>query len=66
MSSTGGKRARKVVDLPNLHLTNADGAVVSEEKVVAYLLSHPDGRSKARLFLGLGFSVSAAYPVKRR
>ncbi len=38
-------------------LPNAERAVVSERKVVDYLLSetHPDGRGKARFFSGARF-----------
>jgi hypothetical protein len=43
-----------------VRLPNAERAVVSEHKVVAYLLSeaHPDGRGKARFFLGHGFTIA--------
>ena len=38
-------------------LPNADRAIVTESKVVGYLLSadHPDGRSKATFFSDFGF-----------
>jgi hypothetical protein len=41
-------------------LPNPERAVANEQKVVAYLLSetHPDGRGKARFFLGHGFTIS--------
>jgi hypothetical protein len=41
-----------------MQLPNATNARIAERKVLAYLLSrtHPTGRSKAELFLALGFS----------
>jgi hypothetical protein len=41
-------------------LPNLERAAVPERKVVAYLLSesHPDGRGKARFFVGHGFTVA--------
>ncbi|MQA92758.1 MAG: hypothetical protein GEU90_21475 [Gemmatimonas sp.] len=42
-----------------MRLPNAERGVVSDQKVVAYLLSeaHPDGRGKARFFSGYGFTA---------
>lgn len=41
-------------------LPNAERVVVTEAKVVRYLLSeaHPDGRGKARFFSGHGFTIA--------
>ncbi len=42
------------------YLPNLDRAVVSERKIVEYLLAetHPDGQGKARFFSRRGFSVA--------
>jgi Domain of unknown function (DUF6883) len=42
-----------------MHLSNADAAVVSRDKVVDYLLNpwHPDGAAKAAFFAAMGFHV---------
>jgi hypothetical protein len=42
-----------------LKVPQADRASVAESKIVGYLLSltHPDGKSKAAYFLGVGFRV---------
>ena len=41
-------------------LPNAGHGIVSDQKVVGYLLSesHPDGRGKARFFSGYGFTAA--------
>jgi hypothetical protein len=41
-------------------LPNVENAVVSEDKVVGYLLNpaHADGAAKARFFTAIGFSVA--------
>ena len=42
-----------------LRLPNAERAVVAREKLTEYLLllTHPEGESKARFFLGFGFHL---------
>jgi hypothetical protein len=44
-----------------MNLPNHDKAVVSQRKIVGYLLSHShrDGRGKAKFFTQFGFSVEA-------
>jgi len=43
-----------------MRIPNADRAVIEHQKIVLYLLNpdHPDGGSKARLLLSLGYSAS--------
>jgi hypothetical protein len=43
-----------------MKLPNAGNAVISQEKIVDYLLNidHPHGGSKARLFASLGYSTA--------
>lgn len=43
-----------------VRLPDCECALVEQKKVVEYLLNlaHPDGQSKAKFFLGRGFSVS--------
>lgn len=42
-----------------MSLPNADEAVIAESKIAGYLLDsrHPDGATKAKFFLGLGFTM---------
>ncbi|MGW8255991.1 MAG: DUF6883 domain-containing protein [Thermoguttaceae bacterium] len=42
-----------------MRIPNADGAIISLEKIVQYLLNvdHPDGGSKAALLAHIGFSM---------
>ena len=49
-------RACKLVDM---ELPNASQALVERQKLLGYLLSmtHPDGRSKAELFVRFGFAA---------
>ena len=45
---------------PGIRLPNRESAYVPEQKLTEYLLSetHPDGRSKARLFYAAGFDMT--------
>lgn len=42
-----------------MRVPDADNAIVSQEKIVGYLLNplHPDGAGKAQFFAALGFRV---------
>jgi hypothetical protein len=43
-----------------IKIPNAEKAIIEQQKIVLYLLDadHPDGGSKARLLLSIGYSVA--------
>jgi hypothetical protein len=53
--------------LPGLKLPNVEQAVVSDAKLVDYLLSvrHPHGRTKARFFASLGYWAADPEPLRQ-
>jgi hypothetical protein len=46
-----------------MNLPNLESAVVSEDKIVGYLLNpaHPEGAGKAKFFLSVGFDADQWY-----
>ncbi len=51
-----------------MKIAEAYEVVVQKEKITEYLLnkSHPDGMSKAKFFLGLGFTIEKMEDIFRQ